>query len=772
MSTHYGKIETMAKSSLPATDHKKPTVKFVNRFSFAQKFALICLQFILCFGIVLFFMVREQTIQVNTLQLSAEGLRYFHPIANLMKYMSEHQQTGQRYLMGDTSLENVLSYLDQRITENFSSLLEIDEKVGPDLFPDRSSSNDWQQNSANPIKIRQEWEQLRANFNTLTLQASLNQHIEIFTHLRTLTSLVSDGAGLTTGSDLATSYLSYIFLIQVPELQQQLLYVASLAERDSAHSQAPAKPAMTEEKKEPPSKNANQKPSDKPPVAATQPRPDETVSITDKEELASHIVLAEETLEDIATSVWRAVNARKNQYGDLTLKAAIEDPLSQLSSATSDFLSTVKRGFLKVNTPNVLPSTLIVSSNRALNETYQFSEIGSEQFEKITVQLLDAAEYKRRMCLILVTSLAAIALINSVILLKAMLTPLHSLVAAAEQLAKGNLSVRVDVARNDEIAHVGMAMNKMAISIEEVLERLQHAGVELTTSSTEIAAAAKEQETTTVQQETATKQIAVTAKEISATASEFANYIHEVTRSAEQTSTLASTGKDGLSKLKSIMKQMVDATSEIADKLSSLNEKTGVITGVITTITKVADRTNLLSLNAAIEAHKLGAKGGSFGVIATEIRRLADQTAYATLDIEKVVHQMVSAVSDSVEGVAKFSEDISQGVKEANVISGLLTKIIAQVQQQTASFESVNQGMETQSAGAKQITDSIEELSEAAQQSTTSIRQFHLALSHLTIAIKDLQSTVARLQHEETHKGPPPPKAELKQETALASATP
>ncbi len=161
-----------------------------------------------------------------------------------------------------------------------------------------------------------------------------------------------------------------------------------------------------------------------------------------------------------------------------------------------------------------------------------------------------------------------------------MLSPLRMLVSTADQLAKGNLGVRVDVTQSDEIAQVGMAMNKMAISIEEVLENLQRAGVQLTTTTTEIAAAAKEQETTIVQQETATKQIAVTAKEISATASEFANYIHEVTHAAEETSTLAATGKEGLARLKNIMKALVDATTEIAEKLSSLNEKTGVITGL------------------------------------------------------------------------------------------------------------------------------------------------------------------------------------------------
>lgn len=748
---------TKSKISPVTIDGKKPKRRFLNRFSFAQKFTFICFQFVICLGLVLYLLVRQQNQDIHNIAQDQKGLEYFRPIMGLFKHIAEHQQTGQRFLMGDTSLENVLTHLQQRITEDFTDLIEVDQQLGPSLFSEKTSINDLHQNSANPSKLKQEWDELNANFHKMTPEQSLTQHAELFSNLRSLAALVGDSSTLVLGEDLTIYYLTSVLFLHVPELQLQLLYSASLAEKMTTPSATPIN--SPEPKKTPPTskgKGAKVLPSTKAeshePIAPITPA--SPLSLAAREDLAAHVGLIEYTVEEISRSLWKASQARKNQFGDLDLKAAMEDPMSELSASTANFLSTVKKGLLRSGEVNIAPGVLTVSSTSALNESFQFSELGTEQLENVLTQFYESLAAYRRLCLLVSLSLASIVLLSCYTLLRAMLSPLRSLVAAAEQLAKGNLGVRVDVAQSDEIAQVGIALNKMAASIEEILEHLQHAGVELTTSTTEIASAAKEQETTIVQQETATKQIAVTAKEISATASEFASYIHEVTRSAEETSTLAATGKEGLAKLKNIMKQMVDATTEIADKLSSLNEKTGVITGVITTITKVADRTNLLSLNAAIEAHKLGAKGGSFGVIATEIRRLADQTAFATLDIEKVVHQMVSAVSTSVEGVAKFSEDIRQGVKQANSISGLLTKIIAQVQQQTVSFESVNQGMETQSSGAKQITDSIEELSEAAQQSTTSIRQFHVALAHLSSAIKDLQSTVARLQHEPTQMPP------------------
>ena len=112
------------------------------------------------------------------------------------------------------------------------------------------------------------------------------------------------------------------------------------------------------------------------------------------------------------------------------------------------------------------------------------------------------------------------------------------------------------------------------------------------------------------------------------------------------------------------MRHVMEAAGSINAKLAVLNEKAGNINQVVTTITKVADQTNLLSLNAAIEAEKAGEYGRGFAVVATEIRRLADQTAVATYDIEQMVKEIQSAVTAGVMGMDKFSEEVRRGMQE------------------------------------------------------------------------------------------------------------
>ncbi|HVU99896.1 MAG TPA: methyl-accepting chemotaxis protein, partial [Verrucomicrobiae bacterium] len=213
-----------------------------------------------------------------------------------------------------------------------------------------------------------------------------------------------------------------------------------------------------------------------------------------------------------------------------------------------------------------------------------------------------------------------------------------------------------------------------------------------------------------------------------------------------ETATLAGNGQTSITRMESTMRQIMDASSAVAAKLAVLNEKTTNINSVVTTITKVADQTNLLSLNAAIEAEKAGEYGLGFAVVAMEIRRLADQTAVATYDIEKMVKEMQSAVATGVMGMDKFSDEARRGVEEIRHVSAHLARIISQVQTLTPRFQVVNEGMNAQAAGAQQISDTLTQLSEAARETAQSLRQSNMAIEQLNGAARGLQSSVARFK--------------------------
>ena len=192
------------------------------------------------------------------------------------------------------------------------------------------------------------------------------------------------------------------------------------------------------------------------------------------------------------------------------------------------------------------------------------------------------------------------------------------------------------------------------------------------------------------------------------------------------------------------MRQLADSTTSIGSKLSVISERAAHINLAVTTITKVADQTNLLSINAAIEAEKAGEYGLGFLVVAREIRRLADQTAVATLDIERMVKEMQYSVSAGVMEMDKFSDQVRRGVDEVAQIGDQLGSIIDAVQGLTGRFDQVNEGMRVQSQGAEQIREAVIRLSEGAHQTSISLREFNKATDHLREAVGGLKEEVSR----------------------------
>ena len=328
-------------------------------------------------------------------------------------------------------------------------------------------------------------------------------------------------------------------------------------------------------------------------------------------------------------------------------------------------------------------------------------------------------------------------------------TKVDEILGAVTKAAEGDLTVKLHVAGNDEIGQLGRGVQSMIDSLNFLVAQVQRSGIQVTSSATHIAATAKEQEATVAEQAATVNEVVTTATEISATAKELVKTMDEVAKVAESTAGSAESGQAGLKKMGLTMHQVVEASSSIAAKLEVLNEKASNINTVVTTITKVADQTNLLSLNAAIEAEKAGEYGLGFSVVATEIRRLADQTAVATWDIEQMVKEMQSAVTAGVMSVEKFTEEVRLSVDEVSLISAQLTQIINQVQALTPRFESVHEGMQFQSQGADQIKHAIVSLSESAQQTVESLRQSHSSIDHLNDAARMLQGGVSKFKVSE-----------------------
>lgn len=330
---------------------------------------------------------------------------------------------------------------------------------------------------------------------------------------------------------------------------------------------------------------------------------------------------------------------------------------------------------------------------------------------------------------------------------KPMGAKIAGVVEVAQKMSQGDLTTQVQLSeQQDEIGKLLTAFRNMNQGLTALIQQVQSSGIQITTSATQIAASGKQLEATVTEQVASTHEVVATAKEIAATSTQLVKTMDEVTHSMGSTAQAASAGQTDLFRMEKTMRQLADATGSISGRLGVISEKANNINSIVTTITKVADQTNLLSLNAAIEAEKAGEYGMGFAVVAREIRRLADQTAVATLDIESMVKEMQSAVSTGVMEMDKFTKEVSQGVDDIRTISVQLAQIIDQVQSLTPRFSEVNQGMDAQSEGAQQISEAMVQLSEASTQTADALREINGAIAQLNEASQGLRQEISRFK--------------------------
>ncbi len=383
----------------------------------------------------------------------------------------------------------------------------------------------------------------------------------------------------------------------------------------------------------------------------------------------------------------------------------------------------------------------------------------SEAMSSARALQLDVSELERNKELILaaITLGTMIFSFLAISLLTFSITrPLKTLVELSDDIGAGKLMAAAAVINKesgeagdqsrdrDEMRRLMRACGTMIDYLCSIIVQVKRAGVQVVSSSTEMAASAKEFEATAAQQVASLSQVGATSNQILAGSKELLKSMEEVTSVASETGSLAREGLVGLDGMKAMMHQLIEATGSLASKLQAISGKTKNIGNIVTTITKVADQTNLLSLNAAIEAEKAGEYGKGFSVVAREIRRLADQTAVATLDIEKMVREMQSAVSSGVMEVDKFVQQVRQGGRDVEGVSGQLGMIIDRVRALIPHFEAVNSAMNANSAGAEEINRAMISLADGAAQTRAVAIEYVRTAEHLNHSVQGLQREASR----------------------------
>jgi methyl-accepting chemotaxis protein len=354
-----------------------------------------------------------------------------------------------------------------------------------------------------------------------------------------------------------------------------------------------------------------------------------------------------------------------------------------------------------------------------------------------------AQSTNERMMLIFVAAGLAIGALAALLMARSIAGAIARMLITIEQIAGNNLAiVDMEVTSSDELGQAGVALNRMKNNLREMIQAIAGTAEHVASASEEISASANQQSQSAETQKDQATQVATAMQEMSSTVlqvSENSNKAAEASRKAAETARHGGTiVQDTLGK----MRVIAESVGGTARKMEELGKSSDQIGRIIAVIDDIADQTNLLALNAAIEAARAGEQGRGFAVVADEVRKLAERTTTATKEIAQMIKNIQDETRAAVTAMEAGSRQVEAGVKSTAEAGESLKEIIQMAEEVGEMITHIATAATEQSAASEEVNQNMDQIAKLVKESAVGAQQSAKACQDLSGLALDLQKMV------------------------------
>ena len=667
-----------------------PAIALMSRLRYPAKFAVMGLLSLVVIGFLLASLIGGQSTAIRLAGNERAGLELIGPIHKQVQLTQQHRGLSAGYLGGNAAMKPKLDAKQAEVVAAIKAVDELERRHAALL----KISPEWS-------GVKADWEKLRGGLESMKVPETLAAHGALIERVLRLQVQAADAGSLVGDPDIDSFYLIDTLIHRLPAMLERLGKVR-------------AKGTGTLSKKE--------------------------ISEADKVEFQVHLAVLKQTLDVLRLNLDKA--GRQNP--------AIATSLNRLGAD----LATASNEVMSMIANDLLSGRFSIPPQTYFDKCTDTIDIGYRGLFTTLIPTLDSLLKARqdRLQRDLALEIGASAIFVLLLLwlaggaYYAVIRAVHDLSREATAMAGGDLTVRITMSTRDELSEVGESFNRMAESIQALLRSVQQTASSVNDAAASVSRSAVRVSDSSEEQSGAATGMASAIQEMTASIDQISEHARTAQKVSVESGDLSEQGGrivDDTVREIELIAQTVNESARIIEQLGKHSEN---ISAIVNVIKEIADQTNLLALNAAIEAARAGEQGRGFAVVADEVRKLAERTTQST----KEISDMIGAIQQGTESaVASMQGGVSR-VAEGVTLSRRAGEAIARIRQGTQdvrqSVGDISDAMGEQSQASNEIARGVEHIAQMAERNSTEVRATADTVLHLEQMATTLQAEVQRFR--------------------------